>query len=136
MAPSLARIDHIHVYVAKRSESQAWYERVFGLTKVAELEHWAGDGGPLTLADGDGRVHIALFEREPQPCRSTIALGVDGAEFIVWRAHLTAELPAPPKIEDHGLSWSLYFADPDGNPYEITTYEYAAVAAGLKAVAA
>ena len=28
--------------------------------------------------------------------------------------------------QDHELYMSLYFSDPDGNPYEITTYEYAA----------
>jgi catechol-2,3-dioxygenase len=26
-------------------------------------------------------------------------------------------------FEDHAVSVSLYFADPDGNPYEITTGE-------------
>ena len=132
MTPPLVCIDHIHVYVANRGESQAWYERVLGLTVVESLAHWADGGGPLTLADASGRIHIALFEREPQPCRSTIALGVDGAAFIAWRAHLAARLTAPPPLEDHGLSWSLYFADTDGNPYEITTYDYAAIASGLR----
>ena len=25
---------------------------------------------------------------------------------------------------DHEVSWSVYFKDPDGNPYEVTTYDY------------
>ena len=25
---------------------------------------------------------------------------------------------------DHEGSWSLYFSDPDGNPFEITSYDY------------
>ena len=127
MTPPLVCIDHIHVYVASRGESQVWYERVLGLTVVESLAHWADGGGPLTLTDASGRIHIALFEREPRPCRSTVALGVEGAAFIAWRAHLTTQLPAPPTLEDHRLSWSLYFADPDGNPYEITTYDVAEV---------
>jgi catechol-2,3-dioxygenase len=28
-------------------------------------------------------------------------------------------------VEDHTVALSLYFQDPDGNPYEITSYEYA-----------
>ena len=32
---------------------------------------------------------------------------------------------------DHGLSWSIYFRDPWGYPFEITTYEYEAVKAQL-----
>jgi catechol-2,3-dioxygenase len=36
------------------------------------------------------------------------------------------ELPGQVSEEDHGLSVSLYVADPDGNPYEITTYERSA----------
>jgi catechol-2,3-dioxygenase len=42
-------------------------------------------------------------------------------------------LGGPVKPVDHGLAWSLYFADPDGNPYEITTYDHAAVAELLRA---
>ena len=29
------------------------------------------------------------------------------------------------------VSWSLYFSDPDGNPYEITSYEYPDIEAAL-----
>ena len=34
--------------------------------------------------------------------------------------------------EDHGLAWSLYFADPDGNPWEITCWQHAVVATMLQ----
>jgi hypothetical protein len=34
----------------------------------------------------------------------------------------------PKNISDHGNSWPAYFCDPDGNSYEITTYDYAEVA--------
>jgi catechol-2,3-dioxygenase len=129
VTPSLDRIDHIHVYVTDREVSEQWYAEVLGLSRMPELESWATDGGPLTVANETGTVHLALFERKPQPSRSTIAFGVTAPEFIAWRKHLVAALDGPPKVEDHELSWSLYFSDPDGNPYEITTYEYAAVEA-------
>ena len=127
MTPSLDRVDHVHVYVTDREVSEQWYAEVLGLSRMPELESWAADGGPLTVANESGTVHLALFERKPQACRSTIAFGVTALEFIAWRKHLCATLEIPPTTEDHQLSWSLYFSDPDGNPYEITTYEYAAV---------
>ena len=42
--------------------------------------------------------------------------------------HLVDKLKRPVEPEDHQVSWSLYFADPDGNPWEITTYQHAVVA--------
>jgi catechol-2,3-dioxygenase len=133
VTPSLDRIDHIHVFVADRAASERWYERVIGLKRVAEFERWAAEGGPLTLANDSGTVHLALFERGLQPCRSTVAFGVGASAFLAWQQHLLATLGAAVKVEDHALSMSLYFSDPDGNPYEITSYEYAAVAEGIEA---
>jgi catechol-2,3-dioxygenase len=127
MTPRLDRVDHIHVYVSDREVAEQWYAEVLGLSRLPALAQWAADGGPLTLTNEAGTVHLALFERKPQACRSTIAFGVTALEFIAWRQHLSATLEAPPKTEDHELSWSLYFSDPDGNPYEVTTYEYDAV---------
>jgi catechol-2,3-dioxygenase len=131
--PRLRGIDHLHVHVSARAAAERWYARVLGLARVPELAHWAEDGGPLTLADRSGSVHLALFERPAQGRHATLALTVDAAAFLAWRAHLARELPAPPTLEDHGLSWSLYFDDPDGNPYEITSYEHAALARELRA---
>lgn len=125
MAPSLQAFDHVHIFVADRPASEAWYREVLGFERVTELEFWAADGGPLTLTDSLGSIHLALFEREPRPCRSTIALRASAAEFERWRQHLTRCLPGKVTEEDHQASVSLYFSDPDGNPYEITTYDVA-----------
>ena len=35
--------------------------------------------------------------------------------------------------DDHGLAWSYYFVDPDGNHLEITTYDHEPVRAELGA---
>jgi catechol 2,3-dioxygenase-like lactoylglutathione lyase family enzyme len=129
MIPTIQGIDHLHLFVADRAAAQRWYAEVLGFEPVAELAHWAAGGGPLTLADAGGTVHLALFERPPQPCRSTIAFGVTAAQFAAWQKHLAACLPQPPQGVDHGAAWSLYFSDPDGNPYEITTYEHAQIRA-------
>jgi NAD(P)-dependent dehydrogenase (short-subunit alcohol dehydrogenase family)/catechol 2,3-dioxygenase-like lactoylglutathione lyase family enzyme len=132
VAPPLAGVDHVHVHVRDRASAERWYADVLGLRRVDSLGGWAADGGPLTLADAADRVHLALFERPPQPNRATIALGVDAGAFIAWRAHLARRLGAAPEAVDHELSWSIYFSDPDGNPYEITSYQHDTVAAALR----
>ena len=133
VAPPLAGVDHIHVHVQDRAAAERWYTDVLGLRRVEALACWVADGGPLTLADASERVHLALFERPPQPNRSTIALGVDADSFIAWRAHLARRLGAAPQAVDHDLSWSMYFSDPDGNSYEITSYQHGTIAAALEA---
>ncbi len=123
MAPPLLGFDHVHVFVQDRAAAERWYATVLGLTRARALEFWAADGGPLTLQNQDGTVHIALFERPRQTTRSTIALRVSGREFWSWRAHLRSIPDLDVTEEDHEVSVSLYFQDPDGNPYEITSYE-------------
>jgi catechol-2,3-dioxygenase len=130
--PPLAGVDHVHVFVADREAAEAWYAHVLGMARVEELALWAVDGGPLTLADKAGTVHVALFERPRQACRSTIALGVGADDFLAWQRHLAAALGRPVDAVDHEKSWSLYFEDPDGNPYEITSYEYDALAGRIR----
>jgi catechol-2,3-dioxygenase len=132
MPPPLDAFDHVHVFVQDRAAAERWYARVLGLSRTPELAFWAADGGPLTLQNASGSIHIALFERPAKPCRSTIALRVPGASFGDWQTHLQRELPGGVSFEDHEASVSLYFADPDGNPYEITSYEVAEAKAGLR----
>lgn len=133
MPPLVERIDHIHVFVSDRAAAERWYREVLGFQRVPELEFWAADGGPLTLQDTSGKVHLALFEKPAKPCRSTIALAASAQQFVEWQAHLQTQLGQALHAEDHQLAWSLYFADPDGNPYEITCYDHAALAARLDA---
>jgi len=132
MVPTPERVDHIHIYVRDRAASEDWYARAMGLRRLEELAFWSADGGPLTIANPSGTVHLALFERPAQECRSTVAFGVAAAQFLAWREHLSHLLGREIEAVDHEVSWSLYFADPDGNPFEITSYEYAALAPALR----
>jgi catechol-2,3-dioxygenase len=129
MAPPLLGFDHIHVFVTDRAAAEAWYTKVMGLARTRGLEFWTEDRGPLMLQDADNTVHIALFERPHQKNRATVALRVSAQAFAAWRRHLASFPELSVSIEDHAVSMSLYFSDPDGNPYEVTTYEYAAAKA-------
>ena len=132
MPPALKSIDHVHVFVSNRVAAIDWYLNVLGMKPVGELEFWSKDGGPLTITDPSGNVHIAIFESSNARCRSTIALGVGATEFMDWKQHLSEKLAQSLEAVDHTVSWSLYFTDLDGNPYEVTTYEYDAVAKQLR----
>ena len=127
MPLELQAFDHIHVFVTNRVRSEDWYRNVLGLYRTKELEFWAEDGGPLTIQNTSGSIHVALFERAAQPCRSVIAIRVGASEYLAWRVHLDVSLQGQVSEEDHVASRSLYFRDPDGNPYELTTYEIAAL---------
>lgn len=123
MRPTLNGFDHIHVYVRDREAAAKWYAEVLDFTPMAKLMVWAVDGGPLTLADANDRIHLALFEKPDHPGSSAIAFQASGAAFLSWKAHLEAhglEL----RLADHQLAFSLYFSDPDDNLHEITTYDH------------
>lgn len=129
MTPRLNGIDHVHVYVRSWAEAEAWYRDVLGFEPLEEFRVWAVDGGPLTLADASGKVHLALFESDREPA-STVAFGANAKQFIAWKSHLE-DRGLELRITDHQLAWSMYFSDPFGNLHEITTYEHATVAAAL-----
>ena len=122
MTPGLDGVDHIHINVVDRAVSERWYAEVLGFSRVRELEFWAVDGGPLTLTDARGNIHLALFESD-QIQGTTIAFRVSAAGLAQWMSHLAANGIEVEPV-DHQISWSVYFEDIDGNRYEITTYEY------------
>ena len=112
---------------------------------VAELEGWATDGGPLMVSGDDGRTMLALFEGEPRGSRETaghhrVAFRVDGPSFLRFvegteRAPVYDEgrETASGRLMDHEKAYSVYFCDPWGNRYELTTYGRDEVAARLGA---
>ena len=123
MTPAMKGIDHIHVYVASWERAEQWYEDVLGFKRLEAYMSWAVPGGPLTIENADGNVHLALFERENQDGSTAIAFGAAGEEFLAWKAHLEAK-GIELRISDHDLAYSLYFYDPDNNMHEITTYDH------------
>ncbi len=111
-----------HVYVSNRAAAAQWYADVLGLKPVEKFSSWATPTGPLVVADAAESLHLALFEGQHPP-ESIAAFGVDAEHFDAWRDHLSAQ-GLEVRVADHDMAWSLYFDDPDGNGYEITSYGY------------
>lgn len=139
-------IDHVELFVSDWGEAVVWYDRVLGLEPDGRYEQWwETRTGPLVLSTGDGSTKLALFERETatrgesvSPHR--IAFQTSGDGFLSFLDRLEDanlgdrddEPVTADDVVDHGLSYSVYFTDPDGNPLELTTNEYETVAAEIR----
>jgi len=130
MTPKLECVDHLHVNVGSWDEAEEWYRRVLNLERVDALMAWAVKGGPLTLENPEGTVHLALFESDTPKMTDVIAFAATGAEFLSWKTHLE-KLGLKLRVADHKMAYSLYFSDPWQNSHEITTYERDYVAKNL-----
>ena len=89
-----------------------------------------------------GSTKVALFRGTPQAENvgwRRVAFRVSGAAFLEFLDRLD-DVPVVSSggstvtagdTVDRDVCWSIYFADPYGNRLEITTYDYAEVAAAL-----
>ncbi|MGI8436875.1 MAG: VOC family protein [Chthoniobacterales bacterium] len=121
----LEGIDHVALAVRDARRSAEWYVEVLDFEPRHE-GMW--DGVPLFV--GKGTTALALF-----PISSTkSAPPAHGARFLhlAFRTHRKGFESAQRELnhrgiafrfEDHAISHSIYFADPDGHALEITTYD-------------
>lgn len=142
---SVEGIDHVELFVSDWDEAAAWYQRVLGVTTDEAFEEWWKTGeGPLVLSVGSGAAKLALFERETATRGGSVsprrvAFRTDGDGFLSFLDRLESldltnnegKPVTPDDAVDHRLSYSIYFADPDGNPLEVTTYDHGTVAADI-----
>ncbi len=143
-------LDHVHVLVGDREAAARWFARVLGLRPAAAFADWAREsGGPLFRETeggetGGGRPCLALFAGAPvTEGDHTIAFRTDAAGFLAFLRRLRAEVlldrdgsrVTAADVVDHDRAWSIYFCDPDGNRFELTTYDHAAVSGRLHEVA-
>ena len=132
----VSHIDHVALTVPDRYEAAQWYEDVLGLELCEEYETWAERGGPLVVSSDGGHTMLALFEGSAaDPELRHLAFRTDGPGFLEFVDRL-ADIPdvaaeGRENVVDHDLSFSVYFSDPYGHRFEVTTYEYDAVAAEL-----
>jgi len=121
------RLDHVALTVRDVQRSIAWYRDVFGLERRHE-ETWgdypvmmfAGDTA-LALFEARGPVSDAPDSRGAAIMRH-VAFQVDRVNFVKAQETLRTR-GVHFEFQDHSISQSIYFLDPDGYELELTTYD-------------
>ena len=116
-------LDHIALSVRDVEASARWYCDVLGLKREHD-DVWPGE--PVFVVKGN--TGIALFAKrddgdKPAAIRMlhfawrTDAIGFESAQRELRERGINFD------FQDHEISKSIYFHDPDGHQIEITTYE-------------
>ncbi len=122
----LEGIDHVALSVGDVEKAAQWYIDVLGFKKLYD-GMW--DGVPVFI--GKGTAALALFPVRSKSSSSSgpadirmlhLAMRADRANFLAAQAELK-QRGIKFEFEDHQISHSIYFHDPDGHILEITTYE-------------
>ena len=123
----LEGIDHVALAVRDVERSIRWYCEVLGLER-RHAEAWGG----VPAFVGAGTTALALFPASSGATKAPtgrdsiailhLAFRVDAAGFVNARVELERRGIAV-EFQDHEISHSIYFEDPDGHQLEITTYE-------------
>ena len=124
----LEGIDHVALSVRDVELSAQWYMDVLGFEPRYE-GLW--NGIPTFIAKGT--TAIALFPARNHDSKKTpahaasmdmlhLAFRADRKNFLAAQRELK-EREITFEFQDHEISHSIYFRDPDGHELEITTYE-------------
>jgi catechol-2,3-dioxygenase len=121
----LSGIDHVALSCASVEAMAKWYVETLGFEHV-----FAGEWGGVSVFLKLGATYLALFPLRgaPQPAAQRPGFNhlafnaATQAEFAAAQAHL-ARRGIRFEFQDHGISHSIYFDDPDGRPLDITTYD-------------
>jgi catechol 2,3-dioxygenase-like lactoylglutathione lyase family enzyme len=130
-------IDHVALAVSDVNRSAQWYIDVLGF-EYRYKDVW--DGIPTFI--GKGTTAIALFpsdsDARASSAKAAAAAGSTSSRrdlrmlHLAFRANRKNFLVAQQELkrggidfefQDHEISHSIYFRDPDGHELEITTYE-------------
>jgi catechol-2,3-dioxygenase len=119
----IRRLNHAVLYVRDATASAAFYQDALGFRVVASV----GDQARFLRADGSDNDHdLGLFS---VGSRAAAAPHSPGLYHLAWQVHTIDELlsvrgelqrrGALVGESDHGVSKSLYGADPDGIEFEV-----------------
>lgn len=120
----VARLNHAVLYVRDAQASADFYARLFGFEVVDNL---GGRAVFMRAAGGDNHHDLGLFSVGPDAARAP--RGSTGLYHLAWEVPTIEDLATAAQelstagalggASDHGVSKSLYGADPDGNEFEI-----------------
>jgi catechol-2,3-dioxygenase len=121
----VARLNHAVLYVRDAQAAADFYRRVFGFEVVSS--EFGGQAVFMRAAGGDNHHDLGLFTvgpSAPRPPRGStglyhLAWEVPTIEDLAVASQALSEAGALGGASDHGVSKSLYGADPDGNEFEI-----------------
>ena len=121
----VASLNHAVLYVRDASSAAGFYGRVFGFEVVERA--FGGRAVFLRAAGGENHHDLGLFSVGPDAPRAP--RGSVGLYHLAWEVPTIEDLADAAKVlseagalggaSDHGVSKSLYGADPDGNEFEI-----------------
>lgn len=121
----IARLNHAVLFVRDATVAAAFYERVFGFEVVSS--EMGGKAVFMRAAAGDNHHDLGLFSVGPDAPRAP--RGSTGLYHLAWEVPTIEDLASASTIlskagalggaSDHGVSKSLYGADPDGNEFEV-----------------
>ncbi len=125
----LEGIDHVALAVRDVDRAVRWYIEVLGFEPRHE-GMW--NGVPVFV--GKGSTALAFFRARDAAMTPTsrgeqigmlhLAFRARRSDFVSAQEELTA-CGIAFEFQDHEISHSIYFSDPDNNQLEITTYELA-----------
>lgn len=140
----ITALDHVHLYVADPLAAAEWYGRVLGLQVMPSSGDGTASGKrPLYMATPKGQYCASIFVgKPPSDGDHTTAFRVSGGVFIAFGDALASigvtsrkgPLLTTLEAADHGLAFSYYFTDPDGNHLELTTYDHPKVRTWFEAL--
>ena len=118
-------IDHIAMGVRDIERSAKWYIDVLGFERLHK-----GMWNDVPTFIGKGNTGIALFPANQEPKTSSqreirmlhLAFRADRKNFHDAQRELEKH-GIKFEFQDHEISHSIYFRDPDGHQLEITTYD-------------
>lgn len=115
-------IGHAHLKVRDLARSVDFYTRFFDLRVTEELP------GAFAFLSG-GAMHHELALQEAGPDASPPNLNGIGLYHVAFEVpdqrsfaqayNTVTKAGVPAAAVDHGISWAMYFSDPDGNGLEI-----------------
>jgi len=123
----LEGIDHVALAVRDVGRSAQWYAEILGFER-----RYDGMWNGIPEFIGKGTTAIALFPIRDRDSRPAVPAGKIDMLHLAFRANRENFLAAQQELkergiefgfQDHEISQSIYFHDPDGHELEITTYD-------------